>query len=131
MRGADGSAGLVAIATIAKSDTVVTRDTSNGHIPASVRVCASDSRKKPIATPDARAVPSPRRRAAACAPSALGSLAGCWLTSRIETMPRTMPMPAHIPGRSPSTTATMTGMVTAHTAVVGATTAMVPMARAR
>jgi hypothetical protein len=43
----------------------------------------------------------------------------------------TMPTIVRAPGRSPPSTAATTGMITAQTAVVGATMAMVPMASAR
>ena len=51
-----------AIAMMAKRDTETRRATSSGHMPASDPVCANERRKKPIAMPEASAVPKPDRR---------------------------------------------------------------------
>src|SRR3954469_23686516 len=54
-----------------------------------------------------------------------------WLTSTIATSAVAIPASASGDGRSPSTIATATGIATAQTAVVGATTDIVPIASAR
>src|SRR5438094_6077673 len=121
-----------AIAMTAKSVVETVRATSSGHMPAVDPAWANDRRNKPIAMPEASAVPTPDGRLRGdpgsacwgCAPSC------CWLTSTIETIPNAMPATASGTGRSPSNTETTTGMATAHTAVVGATTAIVPVASA-
>jgi len=77
-----------------------------------------------VPTPDWRLRGDPGSACWGCAPSC------CWLTSTIETIPSAMPATASGIGRSPSNTETTTGMATAHTAVVGATTAIVPVASA-
>jgi len=51
--------------------------------------------------------------------------------STIATSARPIPAAVRNAGRSPSATAAITGIATAHTAVVGATSAIVPIANAR
>ena len=74
--------------------------------------------------------PDGRLRGNPCSACWGGAAPCCWLTSTIETIPNAMPATASGTGRSPSNTDTTTGMATAQTAVVGATTAIVPIASA-
>src|SRR3954466_3226181 len=82
-----------------------------------------------MATPDAMASSN------ACEECGRGGEADAgaadWLTSTIAPSAVAIPASTLVEGRSPSTIATATGIATAQTAVVGATTDIVPIASAR
>ena len=114
-----------------KISTDVARAARIGHIPASGLLRVSARKKKPIATPEIRAMPTPGGNRPRLAGASASAGAVSWLTSTIAARPTTIPTAARMPGRSPRATEASTGSATAQTAVVGATTAMRPIASAR
>ena len=98
-------------------------------MPARAAVSASARKNKPIATPDASAIPTPG--GSAPARTVADAAVSCWLTSTMATIASAIPSAVIRVSRSPTSTPAATGIITAHTAVVGATTVILPTASAR
>src|SRR5438045_1254554 len=102
-----------------------------GHIPAAVFVRASERKKIPTDTPESNARPKPGGKFfRVFSDSAFAGDAGR-LTRKIATSARATPANVSGRNRSPIAKANTTGIMAAMTAVVGATTAIVPTASAR
>ena len=116
----------------AKNGMPATRAATSGHNPASDLALASSRKKNPIATPDASACHMPDGN-----PDRDGrgtGWSGCALScpsSTMATTARAMPCVTSTGNCSPRRKPASTGMTTAQTEVVGATTPIVPIASAR
>src|SRR2546423_14203671 len=101
-----------------------------GHIPAPVLVRASDKKKIPTAIPERSAKPKPGGKARRDWSGFAFAGVGGRLTKKIATSARATPTKVRGRNRSPIAKANKTGIIAAITAVVGATTAIVPTASA-